>query len=61
MMLWFTEYLADHVSGFAVFQYLTFRTVVSTMTALPVTSAVMKAASGRRSCWPKNRSPRSES
>ena len=40
MMLWFTEYLADYVSGFGVFQYLTFRTVVSTMTALLISLLV---------------------
>jgi len=34
MLLWLTEYLAQYVSGFSVFQYLTFRTMVSVMTAL---------------------------
>ncbi|MEM9620229.1 MAG: phospho-N-acetylmuramoyl-pentapeptide-transferase [Pseudomonadota bacterium] len=34
MLLWLTDYLADFVSGFAVFQYLTFRTMVSVLTAL---------------------------
>ena len=34
MLLWLTEILADYVSGFSVFQYLTFRTMVSVMTAL---------------------------
>ena len=34
MLLWLTEYLSQFVSGFAVFQYLTFRTMVSVMTAL---------------------------
>ena len=34
MLLWLTEYLSQYVSGFAVFQYLTFRTMVSVMTAL---------------------------
>lgn len=34
MLLWLTEYLAGFVSGFGVFQYLTFRTMVSVMTAL---------------------------
>ena len=34
MLLWLTEYLTQFVSGFAVFQYLTFRTMVSVMTAL---------------------------
>ena len=34
MLLWLTEYLAQYVSGFQVFQYLTFRTMVSVMTAL---------------------------
>jgi phospho-N-acetylmuramoyl-pentapeptide-transferase len=34
MLLWLTEYLAQFVSGFSVFQYLTFRTMVSVVTAL---------------------------
>ena len=34
MLLWLTDYLTDYVRGFAVFQYLTFRTMVSVMTAL---------------------------
>ena len=34
MLLWLTDYLADFVSGFGVFQYLTFRTMVSLLTAL---------------------------
>ena len=34
MLLWLTEYLAQYVSGFSVFQYLTFRTMVSVITAL---------------------------
>jgi len=34
MLLWLTEYLAEFISGFSVFQYLTFRTMVSVMTAL---------------------------
>ena len=34
MLLWLTEYLAQFVSGFSVFQYLTFRTMLSVMTAL---------------------------
>lgn len=34
MLLWLTDYLTQFVSGFAVFQYLTFRTMVSVMTAL---------------------------
>ena len=34
MPLWLTEYLAQYVSGFSVFQYLTFRTMVSVSTAL---------------------------
>ena len=34
MLLWLTEYLSEFVSGFSVFQYLTFRTMVSVVTAL---------------------------
>ncbi len=34
MLLWLTEFLAQYVSGFSVFQYLTFRTMVSVVTAL---------------------------
>ena len=36
MLLWLTEYLATVVSGFNVFQYLTFRTMVSALTALAI-------------------------
>ena len=36
MLLWLTEYLAQFISGFSVFQYLTFRTMVSAVTALSV-------------------------
>lgn len=34
MLLWLTELLTQYVSGFSVFQYLTFRTMVSVVTAL---------------------------
>ena len=34
MLLWLTDYLAQFVSGFGVFQYLTFRTMVSVLTSL---------------------------
>ena len=34
MLLWLTEWLTEYVRAFAVFQYLTFRTMVSVMTAL---------------------------
>ena len=34
MLLWLTEFLSEFVSGFGVFQYLTFRTMVSVLTAL---------------------------
>ncbi|MDA1073944.1 MAG: phospho-N-acetylmuramoyl-pentapeptide-transferase [Proteobacteria bacterium] len=34
MLLWVTEFLAEYISGFSVFQYLTFRTMVSVVTAL---------------------------
>ena len=34
MLLWLTDYLSEFVRGFAVFQYLTFRTMVSVVTAL---------------------------
>ena len=40
MLLWFTDYLSQFVSGFAVFQYLTFRTVVSALTALTISLLV---------------------
>ena len=33
MLLWLTQYLAQYVSGFSVFEYLTFRTMVSVITA----------------------------
>ena len=34
MLLWLTDHLAQFISGFEVFQYLTFRTMVSLVTAL---------------------------
>ena len=34
MLLWLTDYLTQYVGGFGVFQYLTFRTMVSVLTAL---------------------------
>ena len=34
MLLWLTDYLSQFISGFTVFQYLTFRTMVSVVTAL---------------------------
>ena len=36
MRRWLTQYLAEYVSGFGVFQYLTLRTMVSVVTALAV-------------------------
>ncbi len=36
MLLWLTDYLSQYVSGFSVFQYLTFRTMVSVVTALAI-------------------------
>ena len=36
MLLKLTEYLASFISGFNVFQYLTFRTMVSALTALAI-------------------------
>ena len=36
MLLWLTEYLSQYIGGFAVFQYLTFRTMVSVVTALAI-------------------------
>ena len=36
MLLWLTEYLSTVISGFNVFQYLTFRTMVSALTALAI-------------------------
>ncbi len=34
MLLWLTDYLAQYISGFTVFQYLTLRTIFSVLTAL---------------------------
>ena len=36
MLLWLTDYLAGFLSGFGVFAYLTFRTMVSALTALAI-------------------------
>ena len=40
MLLWLTEYLSEFVRGFAVFQYLTFRTMVSVVTALLISLVI---------------------
>ena len=40
MLLWLTDYLATLVSGFGVFQYLTFRTMVSALTALAMSLVI---------------------
>lgn len=40
MLLWLTEYMTQFISGFAVFQYLTFRSVVSAATALTVSLVI---------------------
>ena len=34
MLLWLTQLLADYISGFTVFQYLTFRGILGVLTAL---------------------------
>ncbi len=36
MLYWLTQYLQNHHHGFRVFQYLTFRSILSTLTALLV-------------------------
>ena len=36
MLLWLTDYLTQYIGGFGVFQYLTFRTMVSVLTALSI-------------------------
>ena len=36
MLLWLSEYLTQYYSGFNVFSYLTFRAIVSTLTALGI-------------------------
>lgn len=40
MFYWLTQYLADHVSIFNIFSYITFRTILSAGTALLVSLAV---------------------
>lgn len=40
MLLWLTEHLSQHVSGFGVFGYLTFRTMVSALTALAMSLVI---------------------
>ena len=40
MLLWLTNFLADYVSGFGVFRYLTFRTLVGAMTAFAISLLV---------------------
>ena len=40
MLLWLADYLAEYISAFNVFQYLTFRAVVAVLTALIISFAV---------------------
>ena len=40
MLLWLTEYLASFISGFNVFGYLTFRTMVCALTSLAISLLV---------------------
>jgi phospho-N-acetylmuramoyl-pentapeptide-transferase len=40
MLLWLSEYLTDYASGFAVFQYLTFRGILGVLTALAISLMV---------------------
>ncbi len=47
MLYWITTWAAQFVSGFAVFQYLTFRTMVSVVTALVVSLLIGPAVIAR--------------
>jgi phospho-N-acetylmuramoyl-pentapeptide-transferase len=49
MLLWVTDYLSQFVSGFSVFQYLTFRTMVSVVTALAMSLIIGPAVIERLS------------
>ena len=40
MLLWLTEYLAEYISGFGVFRYLTMRAVMGVMTSLGISLAL---------------------
>ena len=40
MLLWLSDYLAEYISGFQVFQYLTFRGILGVMTALLISLLV---------------------
>ena len=40
MLLWLAQYLSEYVNGFQVFQYLTFRGILSVLTALTLTMLV---------------------
>ena len=46
MLLWLTDYIAQFVGAFAVFQYLTFRTMVSVVTALGLSLVIGPAVIG---------------
>ena len=56
MLLWLTDYLSEFVSGFAVFQYLTFRTMVSVVTALLMSLLIgpVMIALGASANWPNH-------
>ncbi len=51
MLLWLTEYLSGYVSGFGVFHYLTFRTMVSVMTALAMSLLIGPYVIGKLSLY----------
>ena len=40
MLLLLSEYLSQHISGFAVFQYLSFRGILGVLTALAISLLV---------------------
>ena len=40
MLLWLTDYLAEYISGFGVFRYLTMRAVMGVMTSLGISLAL---------------------
>ncbi|HEX7034768.1 MAG TPA: phospho-N-acetylmuramoyl-pentapeptide-transferase [Pseudomonadales bacterium] len=60
MLLWLTQYLAQYVSGFSVFEYLTFRTMVSVITALATSLLIGPWVIGRLTHYQIGQSVRSD-
>lgn len=60
MLLWLTHYLSQFLHGFRVFEYLTFRTILGTLTALAISLLVGPAMIRRLSYYQVGQSIRDD-